>query len=185
MDLCGLRSSPISLIIIVSIMLQVLPKRSYFRMECCDSANQLVSETLISVFMKRADWQETPRVHPPRIMVRNAEAGHLLLRRWKAAPSPRPLSHWSHRPPTATPPLTSTLTKTGFGRHNSASDFNYTFQWATSRTENIGSKPHSAVAFSLFYFKSWPVTGIYILHGTFESKAHLHSTVSLHFWENE
>lgn len=128
------------------------------------------------VFMKRADWQETPRVHPPRIMVRNAEAGHLLCR-WKPAPCPGPFLTVPPAP-TATPAFTSTVTKTGFGRHNSASDFNYTFQWATSRTENIGSKPHSAVAFSLFYFKSWPVTGTYILHGTFENKAHLQHSQS-------
>ena len=53
MDLCGLRSSPISLTITVNIMLQVLLKWSYFKMECHYSVNQLISETLISVFMEQ------------------------------------------------------------------------------------------------------------------------------------
>lgn len=72
-------------------MLQVLLKWSYFKMECHYSVNQLISETLISVFMKQTDCQETPGIYPLLIMVRNAETGLLLLHPWKPVPSPRPL----------------------------------------------------------------------------------------------
>ena len=96
-------------------------------MECHYSVNQLISETLISVFMEQTDCQETPGIHPPLIMVKNTETASSPPS-VEACPLPQAPSLPSHQSPTSTPPSPSKLTKTDIGRHNSTSHFSDTFQ---------------------------------------------------------